>query len=73
MKVAVEGRLKVLEESLELVQMLVKSWHILNKEITKLVLVHQLHEKAECFFFWHLFEIVRIQPHTEAVDERGLH
>jgi len=39
-EVAIKGGLKVLEESLKLVQMHMKSGHILDKEVAKMILVH---------------------------------
>jgi hypothetical protein len=52
--VAVERWFEVLKEALELVEVKVKTRHVLDKEVTEVVLVHQPHQQAECFLFWHL-------------------
>ena len=51
---AVQCRLKLLEKALELVQMEVKTRHVLDEQVSKTVLVHQLNQQTKSLFLRHL-------------------
>lgn len=38
-----------------------EAWHILDEEVSKMVLIHQPDEQAERFFFGHLIMLARTE------------
>jgi hypothetical protein len=58
MKVAVQGRLKVFQQTFKLIKMHVQSRHVLDKQVSQLVVVHQSDKETKGFLFGHLCKII---------------
>jgi hypothetical protein len=43
-KMAVQCRLKILKQTLKLVKTHMKTWHVLDEEVSKMILLHQTNQ-----------------------------